>query len=117
MSRNCVSTRNCRHCNNRHHQSICDRTHNSPVNQNSSGGAERENGSKDDKKNQENVTTNTTNTSTYRRTVLLQTARAVAFDVIGLLQFECYSTTVASEAMLRTAYECGWDSRLTRKRR
>ena len=64
MSRNCVSTRNCRHCNNRHHQSICDRTHNSPVNQNSSGGAERENGSKDDKKNQENVTTNTTNTST-----------------------------------------------------
>ena len=27
MSRDCKSTRNCRHCNNKHHQSICERVH------------------------------------------------------------------------------------------
>ena len=80
MSKNCVSPRNCRHCNNRHHQSICDRTPKSHVNQKALGGSEKENSSKDDSKNPENVTTGTTNTSTNRHTVLLQTARAVAFD-------------------------------------
>ncbi len=44
-------------------------------------GNEQENGSKVKDKKPENVTTtSTTNTSTHRRTVLLQTARAVAFD-------------------------------------
>ena len=80
LSRNCASSRNCRHCNNRHHQSICDRTHNANVNPRPEGN-EQENGSKVKDKKPENVTTtSTTNTSTHRRTVLLQTARAVAFD-------------------------------------
>ena len=80
LSRNCASSRNCRHCNNRHHQSICDRTHNASVNPRPEGN-EQENGSKVKDKKPENVTTtSTTNTSTHRRTVLLQTARAVAFD-------------------------------------
>ena len=128
MLGNCVSTRNCRHCNNRHHQIICDRTYNCPVNQNSSGGSEKENNSKDERKNPENVTTSTTNTSTYRRVQFRAASRLTDAHffckrperwllmriVIGLLRFKCFSTTVASEATLRAAYEHGWDSRLTR---
>ena len=32
MSKNCMSTMNCRHCNHKHHQSICEAVHNKNAN-------------------------------------------------------------------------------------
>ncbi|XP_028407174.1 uncharacterized protein LOC114529561 [Dendronephthya gigantea] len=79
MSRNCNSPRNCRHCNNKHHQSICERVH--------SPGAKSEERVKQDNDSNNGAaglvnvtTTSTTHKCTNRRTVLLQTARAVAFN-------------------------------------
>ena len=70
-SRDCDSQRNCRHCNRRHHQSICDQ---SPAFQKIN----------DDSKYPEKTTSTTTSASKKAtkgtRVILLQTARAVAIN-------------------------------------
>ena len=62
--RDCTSTKTCRHCHRKHHQSLCDRL--PPLKESSSETVD--------------TTNNTANTSTRSsQTVLLQTARVVAF--------------------------------------
>ena len=78
-SRECNSSKNCRHCSGKHHQSICDRPSNT---KNSTPDPPK--GSTEEHKdetNQVTTTSVTTNNATNKsRTVLLQTARAVAYN-------------------------------------
>ena len=68
MSRDCKSTRNCRHCNNKHHQSICERVHGA----NSDTRGKSLEKCYDSKCNQGKARKD--------RNVILQTARAMAFN-------------------------------------
>ena len=78
-SRECNSSKNCRHCNSKHHQSICDRV---PNTRTSNPDPSKESTEDDkDKTNQVTTTSATTgNVKRNSRTVLLQTARAVAYN-------------------------------------
>lgn len=73
--KDCPSQKNCRHCNKRHHQSICDKVH--------------AKGIEETPKEVSNVATTRTTTTTSntkgikRNSVLLQTARVIALDETG----------------------------------
>ena len=71
VSKNCMSTRNCRHCNHKHHQSICEAVHNKNANRTRNLRM---------KQTMQRVTTTSSTGARKDRTVLLQTARAVAFN-------------------------------------
>jgi hypothetical protein len=73
MSRDCKSTRNCRHCNNKHHQSICERVHGANSDTKGKSPEEQAGVSK-------SVTTASATKARKYRNVLLQTARALAFN-------------------------------------
>lgn len=73
-SRDCGSTRTCRHCNRKHHQSICERVY--PAGSNPGNNTE----TSDKGSNSEAISsTNTSSVTKSQRTILLQTAHALAF--------------------------------------
>lgn len=76
--KDCTSERNCRHCNKRHHQSICDKVHVKKL-------EETPTQVSSDTTTSETVTTTTTSNTAgkKRHGVLLQTARAIALDETG----------------------------------
>ena len=69
-AQNCDSNKKCRRCGRRHHQSLCE------VNNRSPGGGQGAESKKE-------TSTNTTNTMRDKKTILLQTARAVASNEGG----------------------------------
>lgn len=69
-AQNCDSNKKCRRCGRRHHQSLC------KVNNRSPGGGQGAESKKE-------TSTNTTNTMKDKKTILLQTARAVASNEDG----------------------------------
>ena len=73
----CTSSRRCRNCNRRHHQSICDAQENVPP--------QKPTTTNNDASNQgdQNVETTRNNTTRSRIEILLQTAKAYASDVNG----------------------------------
>ena len=72
-SRDCGSTRTCRHCNRKHHQSICERVY--PAGSNPGNNTE----TSDKGSNSEAISsTNTSSVTKYQRTIVLQTAHALA---------------------------------------
>ena len=68
--RDCPSTKVCRHCHKKYHQSICEQF---MLKGSSNSGAERS-------PDENTATANTTNTVKDRRTILLQTARVMVFS-------------------------------------
>ena len=78
-SRECNSSKNCRHCNSKYHQSICGRVPNTRA----SNPDPSKESTEDDKDKTNQVTTTSATTGNVKRnsrTVLLQTARAVAYN-------------------------------------
>ena len=74
----CMSEKNCRHCKKRHHQSICDQVH-TKVNVSMTD----ESASSETSSTTTSATTTTINANVQPKTVLLQTARAVALNDKG----------------------------------
>jgi hypothetical protein len=78
-SRECNSAKNCRHCGGKHHQSICDRAPNAKTS--TPDLPKRSTKERIDDTNQVTTTSVTTSKANNKsRTVLLQTARAVAYN-------------------------------------
>lgn len=80
-SRECDSSKTCRHCNRKHHQSICDKvTAREGNSTNRTNNPAASNGSSNDSTS---TSTNTTNVSKNRQAILLQTAHARASASAG----------------------------------
>ena len=75
-TRECQSTKTCRNCHRKHHQSICDSLPNSAR-------PSVANQQKDDSINTTNATTTTAQSKEERKTVLLQTAQAIAGNTVS----------------------------------
>ena len=73
----CTSSRRCRNCNRRHHQSICDAQENVPPQTSPTTNNDASN------QGDQNVETTRNNTTRSRIEILLQTAKAYASDVNG----------------------------------
>ena len=91
-SRECVSNKACRHCNRKHHQSICDRMNSSASNSsNSTKSTDRESNG------EATSSTQASSVAKNQRTILLQTAHALASaDPHGRLLKYAYCLIVAA---------------------
>lgn len=108
VAKDCTNQKKCRHCNNYHHQSICDQAclNKSIKTLESTTTPEEESKEALTEENPSFTGTTSTSSETNRKVILLQTARAVAVDESGekSVPVEFFLTPVARDHTLPNSY-------------